>query len=241
MQPGGFLPTGQAPVTFRYFRRDVCALSTVPRATTPGKRVDARRYPATFELLTKRLEWHGTWIRYADIPSAESYRLFQVFLVGMPLGVVRATLPSADSPSRYLRKQGRWQTLSRRAATPISASPVLPRCECSSRAAHTTRPGDDRLLASAHESGEPQMCAMAFSPVALLRHAQHRRREPRALLEELDAMPGIAGGRITPPPAPAHHAASRACSHRLPRASSPRPPDAEGRHPLSMRKRESAG
>jgi class 3 adenylate cyclase/tetratricopeptide (TPR) repeat protein len=58
------------------------------------------------------------------------------------------------------------------------------------RGAHEQAPVADELVARARESGEPQMLAQAFAATARLLLAQRRPQEARALLVELEQVPG---------------------------------------------------
>jgi class 3 adenylate cyclase/tetratricopeptide (TPR) repeat protein len=59
------------------------------------------------------------------------------------------------------------------------------------RGAHQHAPPADELVGKARESGEPQLCAMAFAAAARLALAQTRTQEAKALLVELEQVAGI--------------------------------------------------
>jgi class 3 adenylate cyclase/tetratricopeptide (TPR) repeat protein len=59
------------------------------------------------------------------------------------------------------------------------------------RGAHEQAPAPDELVARTRESGEPQLCAVAFAAVARLLFAQGHLQQARALLTELERLAGI--------------------------------------------------
>jgi tetratricopeptide (TPR) repeat protein len=59
------------------------------------------------------------------------------------------------------------------------------------RGARERAPNPDELVASARESGEPQLCAIAFTAAARLHLAQGHPQEVQALLAELEQVPRI--------------------------------------------------
>jgi class 3 adenylate cyclase/tetratricopeptide (TPR) repeat protein len=59
------------------------------------------------------------------------------------------------------------------------------------RGAHEHAPPTDELVGKARESGEPQLCALAFAAAARLALAQARTQEAKALLVELEQIAGI--------------------------------------------------
>jgi class 3 adenylate cyclase len=58
------------------------------------------------------------------------------------------------------------------------------------RGAHEQAPPSEDLVASARESGEPQIIAMAFAAAARLLHARGQAKQAQALLAELEQWPG---------------------------------------------------
>jgi class 3 adenylate cyclase/tetratricopeptide (TPR) repeat protein len=59
------------------------------------------------------------------------------------------------------------------------------------RGEHGQAPPTDELVAKARESGETQMCAMAFASAVRLLRAQRQAQQAQALLAELEQVPGI--------------------------------------------------
>jgi class 3 adenylate cyclase/tetratricopeptide (TPR) repeat protein len=59
------------------------------------------------------------------------------------------------------------------------------------RGAHESAPAADAVVAAARESGEPQLCALAFAAGARLLLAQGRSQQARGLLSELEQVAGI--------------------------------------------------
>ena len=160
------------------------------------------------------------------------------------------------APSRRWPRQARWPSAWRRPATstPSSRAPCSFACSAE-RGAHEHAPAADELLATARESGQPQLYAMAFTAAARLLLAQGHRQQANALLVELAqvpdihadpyyaaALPDARAHRARPPPARARrpargrcraaHAARRARAPRLPAPSSPRPPATTRRRSL---------